>query len=294
MRRTRSYAKFLAFALAVSLAFQSVPASAATYWPSKDTSTSKGAPRGTVGDNDKSSIAFGNGAKTTLDAVNNGGDKFAIALGENAEATGGNTVAIGQGTKATNYYSIAIGYKGGAGAPTTGRNAIAIGTETAATGTDSVAIGYTAKARGERSLALGDDAGAWGTNSVALGYGAESTLNANNSVALGQNSLANEENVVSIGNDGSQGGSAYTRRLVNMAAGVADTDAVNVGQMRDADAALKADITNLGIDNQRQDADIKNLGIDNQRQNVDIKNLGIDNQRQDASIKTNEPVKFFL
>ena len=143
MRRTRSYAKFLAFALAVSLAFQSVPASAATYWPSKDTSTSKGAPRGTVGDNDKSSIAFGNGAKTTLDAVNDGGDKFAIALGENAEATGRSTVVIGEGAKANGHYSIAIGNNGGAGAPTTGLNAIAIGTETAAIGANSVAIGST-------------------------------------------------------------------------------------------------------------------------------------------------------
>ena len=239
MRRTRSYAKFLAFALAVSLAFQSVPASAATYLPGSD--TSNGAPRGTVGDYDTSSIALGDGAKTTLNAVNDGGDKFAIALGENAEATGSNTVAIGQGTKATNYYSIAIGYKGGAGAPTTGRNAIAIGTETAATGANSVAIGSTAKARGDSSLALGDYAEARGKNSVALGIGAYST--ANNSVALGRNSLAKEENVVSIGNDDAK----ITRRLVNMAAGVADTDAVNVGQMKDAINSIPVKVSGSNV-----------------------------------------------
>ena len=332
MRRTRSYAKFLAFALAVSLAFQSVPASAATYLPGND--TSNGAPRGTVGNNDTSSIALGDGAKTTLDADNDGDDKFAIALGENATATGmfsiaegsnaqataenamaiGNgsnasmdnataigtgavasglgTVVIGDGAKANGHYSIAIGHNGGAGTLTTGRNAIAIGTSTAAAGENSVAIGFTAKARGESSLALGDYAEARGNNSVALGIGAYST--ANNSVALGRNSLANEEDVVSIGNDGSNGAFPITRRLVNMAAGVADTDAVNVGQMRAEDKVLSDRIDNIAdaigklqTENGQQNDAIGKLQTENGQQNDRLAAVESKNGEQDASIKTN-------
>jgi autotransporter adhesin len=44
-------------------------------------------------------------------------------------------------------------------------------------------------------------------------------------VALGTGSVANEANTVSVGSSGSE------RRVTHLAAGVADTDAVNVGQL---------------------------------------------------------------
>ena len=235
MRRTRSYAKFLAFALAVSLAFQSAPAMAGKFNPDAEDNSGgitvgqagTGAVYGTVPDGDTSSIAIGNGStvqsngeqdpdKQTADAIAVGTDAEAsdknataigtsatasgvssTAIGTGAEASGPGTVVIGDGAQANGNYSIAIGHN--AGAPTTGLNAIAIGTSTVATGESSVAIGYTANARGERSLALGDDAEAWGTNSVALGYGAESTLNANNSVAIGTSATASGVSSTAIG-----------------------------------------------------------------------------------------------
>ncbi|HEX6603991.1 MAG TPA: hypothetical protein VF027_03815, partial [Sphingomicrobium sp.] len=56
--------------------------------------------------------------------------------------------------------------------------------------------------------------------------------------ALGAGSLADQANTVSIGAAGSE------RRLVNLAAGVNATDAVNLAQMQASNAALQASIDN--------------------------------------------------
>src|SRR5690606_3099813 len=60
--------------------------------------------------------------------------------------------------------------------------------------------------------------------------GYQSNASAANSVALGANSVADQENTVSVGAAGAE------RRVVNVAAGTADTDAANVGQMLAGDA----------------------------------------------------------
>lgn len=107
------------------------------------------------------------------------------------------------------------------GAFASGSNALACGPMARATGDESIAIGFDASASGEDSSAIG-------ANSVATGT---------NSVALGADSIAGEENTVSVGSAGNE------RRITNVAAGVNDTDAVNVGQMQAADAALQAQTT---------------------------------------------------
>ena len=85
----------------------------------------------------------------------------------------------------------------------------------AATGTDSMAAGSGAKASGTESLALGNDA----------------TATAQGSIALGAGSVADRENTVSVGAAGSE------RAIVHVAAGSADTDAVNVAQLKQVQAS---------------------------------------------------------
>jgi autotransporter adhesin len=63
------------------------------------------------------------------------------------------------------------------------------------------------------------------TNATALGNGAVVRAAARNAVALGDGSIATEANTVSVGRAGAE------RRITNVAAGVAPTDAVNVGQL---------------------------------------------------------------
>jgi autotransporter adhesin len=65
---------------------------------------------------------------------------------------------------------------------------------------------------------------ATGTSTVAVGGGAQAT--AANSVALGEGSIADQANTVSVGTQDNQ------RRITNVAAGQAPTDAVNLGQMQ--------------------------------------------------------------
>ncbi len=71
-----------------------------------------------------------------------------------------------------------------------------------------------------------------GTRGLALGTGAAAA--ADNSVALGAGSVASQANTVSVGSSGAE------RRIVNVAAAVDATDAVNLGQMMAALGSLPA------------------------------------------------------
>ncbi|HHV8035895.1 TPA: trimeric autotransporter adhesin SadA [Salmonella enterica] len=93
------------------------------------------------------------------------------------------------------------------------------------------------------------DANAQGADSVAIGSG--SIAAAENSVALGTNSVADEANTVSVGS------STQQRRITNVAAGVNNTDAVNVAQLKaseagsvryetNADGSVNYSVLNLG------------------------------------------------
>ncbi|TDG23527.1 hypothetical protein EYW47_12315, partial [Paraburkholderia silviterrae] len=107
-----------------------------------------------------------------------------------------------------------------------------------------------ARATGAGAIAIGSNAYTPVANGVALGV--QAYAGARDSVAIGAGSVANQSNTVSVGNDGTSSyvaydanGQAYTvqnavntRRIVNLAAGQGDTDAVNVGQLRSAAAAL--------------------------------------------------------
>ncbi|EDQ2748640.1 trimeric autotransporter adhesin SadA [Salmonella enterica] len=95
----------------------------------------------------------------------------------------------------------------------------------------------------------GADANAQGADSVAIGSG--SIAAAENSVALGTNSVADEANTVSVGS------STQQRRITNVAAGVNNTDAVNVAQLKaseagsvryetNADGSVNYSVVNLG------------------------------------------------
>ncbi|MDG0066894.1 YadA-like family protein [Burkholderia sp. IO2] len=74
-----------------------------------------------------------------------------------------------------------------------------------------------------------------------------SEARANGSVALGDSSLADRANTVSVGAVNNRDGRSFTRQIVNVAAGTEDNDAVNVGQMKTA-LSTKVDDTYVKID----------------------------------------------
>jgi autotransporter adhesin len=147
-------------------------------------------------------IAIGTDAEVDADMGPNAGKTGGIAIGDQAYSVGSG-VAVGQGA-------------------TAGSDSLAFGTGSSAS-LGSTAIGLDARAFNKQAVALGESASAGGQGSLAIGAG--STASASSAVALGQNSVADIANTVSVGKAGSE------RKIVNVASGVASTDAVNVGQL---------------------------------------------------------------
>ncbi|BCF99461.1 membrane protein [Paraburkholderia sp. PGU19] len=199
-------------------------------------------------------IAIGSGAQAFLTS-NTTGAMPSVALGYQANANGdgiwgANTVVGGYAT-ASSFDATAIGYSTNASS-----NAVAVGYNSTASA-NSVAIGYVAKTTGTSAIALGQSALAAGNNGIALGTSASATTA--NSVALGSNSVANSTTLGSAGfapggatlsaatafGEVSVGASAKERRITNVAAGYAATDAVNVSQLMAEDARVNLVNNNL-------------------------------------------------
>ena len=202
---------------------------------------------------ENSQIAIGrDNVATHLDTIAIGRETTAsgsgsTVVGARAEASGDNSIAIGQSGKgspkviASGVNSIAIGMQSQA----TGEAAIAEGAGSRAGGKYGVALGRTTKANAEAATALGNAAEANIANGVALGSSSVTTTdkgvkgyNPSDDHTRHYTNLANNVRTattaaVSIGN-----GSTLTRQLTGLAAGTADTDAVNVAQLKNVGVAL--------------------------------------------------------
>ena len=171
----------------------------------------------------------------------------ATVIGARAEASGNNAIAIGQSGKdspkviAKGVNSIAIGMQ----SQTEGESGVAVGAGTRANGQYGVAVGHVAKANVTRGTALGDVAEANIAEGVALGASSVTTTDKG---VVGYNPSDPHERkyspltgnvktattaAVSIGN-----GQQMTRQLTGLAAGTADTDAVNVAQLKNVGVAV--------------------------------------------------------
>ena len=202
---------------------------------------------------ENSQIAIGrDNTATHLDTIAIGRDTHATgsgatALGARADASGNNSIAIGQSGKTSNRITAS------------GENAIAIGMRTTSSGASSIAQGAAATATGDYAIAEGRLSKATKQGAVALGN--ETNASIANGVALGDHSVTTTDKgvlgynpsdpherkyapltgnvqtattaAVSIGN-----GQQMTRQLTGLAAGTADTDAVNVAQLKNVGVAV--------------------------------------------------------
>jgi autotransporter adhesin len=125
-------------------------------------------------------------------------------------------------------------------AQASGPDAIAIGRGAAATGSVAVGAGTQAASGG---AAFGDNAVATGAGAAALGPNAAAT--ADNAVAIGNGSIADQAGTVSVGAAGSE------RRITNVAAGIAPTDAVNVAQFQSGMSDLSNRIDQVSTEARR-------------------------------------------
>ena len=202
--------------------------------------------------------------------ANSGGNagNTMIAIGRENEATALDTVAIGRKTKATANTSVAVGARSeatGAGSVAIGGNgdgykttsnglgATALGMQAKADGTAATAVGGVSEATANGAAAFGQGAKATAVQATALGYKSEASVK--DGVALGSTSKATVDKgikgfnpaetrtnkysgltgnvqtstlaAVSVGD-----GANATRQITGLAAGTADSDAVNVAQLR--------------------------------------------------------------
>jgi trimeric autotransporter adhesin len=160
----------------------------------------------------------------------------ANSVGPAANASGTDAIAVGSNAQATQSGSIAVGLN----SASTGTNAIAIGTGSVATGSVAVGAGASASNGG---AAYGDGAVATGVNAAALGTNASAT--AANSVSIGSGSTNTAANTVSFGSAGNE------RRLTNLAAGINQTDAVNVAQLQSTATGLQGQISDNQVEARR-------------------------------------------
>ena len=184
-----------------------------------------------------------------------------IAIGRDTHATGSGATALGARADASGNNSIAIG-QSGKNSPrviASGENTIAVGMQSQAAGASGIAIGAASNSTGDYAVAMGRLSRASAKNATALGNEARATFETG--VALGSNSITTSDKgvvgynpsdlhnrkytnlqgnvqtatnaAVSIGN-----GSTLTRQLTGLAAGTADTDAVNVAQLKNVGVAV--------------------------------------------------------
>ena len=173
---------------------------------------------------------------------------FAISVGNESRGYSENAIAIGSKSRVKGNQSIGIGVDLRVGQydnndiPTGEANeAIGIGRDVRVTANEGVAMGFGAKVTQAGGLALGKGAVADGRFSVALGYGSKVTdvdTGSTDKAYLSEDAVNNSGNgVVSVGTlRNAADGSGISRRIVGVAGGSNDFDAVNVKQLKALEA----------------------------------------------------------
>ncbi|MDH1793523.1 ESPR-type extended signal peptide-containing protein [Stenotrophomonas sp. GD03819] len=192
---------------------------------------------------------------------------ISTALGNNAKAYNGKSVAMGADARATvddagNKISGNAGVSIGAGTRS-GNGAVALGLDAVATGDRGVAVGHEASGKGTHATALGFQSNASANQATAVGRGAvasslyasavgnQASATAQSALALGDRANAAHAGAVALGNGSattgtnqvSVGNGSLKRKVVNMADGALSTsssEAVTGKQLHATNTSLAA------------------------------------------------------
>ena len=183
-------------------------------------------------------LAFGQATQATAHgalATGNGAQSKGVgstAVGRTAKANNDGSVAVGFNAEATGDHAIAIGGDGKGAAFTDSPNTYdGLGNKTTATATNAISVGYNAKADKVDGVALGSNS-VTTTDKGVVGYNPSDPHERKYAPLTGNVQTATTA-AVSIGN-----GQQMTRQLTGLAAGTADTDAVNVAQLKNVGVAV--------------------------------------------------------
>ncbi|KRG35607.1 hypothetical protein AK824_09660, partial [Psychrobacter sp. P11G3] len=208
---------------------------------------------GDIGVTNDSSAGGDNSTAIGVNAIVEAGANNTVALGLNTRATADatNSVVIGNGSQVAGQSSVAIGD----GAQALGNQSIAIGTGNIVNGDNSGAFGDPSTINGNNSYSVGNNNTINSDDTFVLGNGI--TANQNGSVVLGLGSAATTgagiAGYLSTGNAAITATTSTTgavavgdaangvyRQVTGVAAGTADSDAVNVSQLKSVSDALES------------------------------------------------------
>ena len=200
------------------------------------------------------------------DDTGTSGGQWGVAIGNKLTVSGENAVAVGTESTAKGDWTVAVG----SNASTEKTSDIAIGTQASATGGWSTALGASAKASAQTSTALGYKAEASVSNGVALGsYSVAKTEAGVAGYDLSTGAASTETSVawkstaaaVSVGDVHNR----VTRQITGVAAGLDDTDAVNVAQLKKAASAATTTVNttdpNMTVAEQPADSHNYTVGL---------------------------------
>jgi autotransporter adhesin len=185
-----------------------------------------------------------------------------MAMGQLAQATNLNAVSLGMTSSASGLHATAIG----PGAAARGADSVAIGQVAVANGTSGVAVGLGTAASATNSAAVGANANASVANSVALGSNASTTAAVATASGVIAGTTYNyagttPTGVVSVGT------AAATRQIQNVAAGqvtASSTDAINGSQLYATNTQVTKNATDISTINSNltnmADGDAVNVG----------------------------------
>ena len=169
----------------------------------------------------RSCIAIGK--NTAVDPSYDGGN---IAIGDGADSTNMHGIAIGANTTA-HQFAVAMGQNANASAEST----FALGRNANASILNAIAIGASTNATNTNSIAIGQGATAEGATSISIGDGNTNQNGANLSIGRGNTNLASGSTIIGQGNNmglNNQGCQLFGSNL-NIPAGI--NDFVGIGRI---------------------------------------------------------------
>ncbi|OLF39142.1 hypothetical protein BTV98_01650 [Psychrobacter sp. Cmf 22.2] len=231
---------------------------------------------GSVGMTNDSSAGGFDSTAIGVNAIIKEGADSTVALGHDTEATetAKDSVVIGKGSKVSGASSVAIGDN----AQANGAQSISIGTGNIVNGDNSGAFGDPSTINGNNSYSVGNNNTINSDDTFVIGNGI--TANQNGSVVLGLGSAATTgAGIAGFGANSNAAIAATTsttgavavgdaangvyRQVTGVAAGTADSDAVNVSQLKAVSDALgdsNASLNNAAVQYDKNPDDSVNKG----------------------------------
>ncbi len=225
----------------------------------------------------ESTIALGHNTLASDNATN------AVVIGKDSQVGGASSIAIGNGSQANGNQSISVGTRN----IVNGNNSGAFGDPTIINGDNSYSVGNNNAIDSSDTFVLGNNVTQSVDGSVVLGTGSAATTGAGITGYRADTSDANDAILATTSSTGAvavgDADNDIYRQVTGVAAGTADSDAVNVAQLRAVDTTLSNLVTgNIGLVQQAGNQNVITIGAATGGTSINV--AGTDGNRQIAGV----------